>query len=135
MARHFFLAALLLWPAASGAAWNPPDWEKAPPRREEPPVSAVSTVLHGGLRFYQTALGPILGPRCPSQPSCSAFAVEAVRQEGPFFGSVLTAARLLSEGDEGGFSPFVFANGGWKIFDPPGREADLFLGRKGGGHR
>lgn len=135
MARLCLIATLLLWSAAAVAAWNPPEWEKSPPRREEPPVSPVSAALHGGLRFYQDALGPILGPRCPSRPSCSAFAVEAVREEGPLLGSVLTAARLLSEGDEGGFSPYVFANGGWKIYDPPGREADLFLGRKGGGHR
>ncbi len=129
MARPVLIAALLLWPAAAGAAWNPPGWEKAPARREEPPVSAVSAVLYGGLRLYQTALGPMLGPRCPSSPSCSAFAVEAVCEEGPFFGSILTAARLLSEGDEAGFSPVVFVNGGWKIYDPPGREAGLFLGR------
>ena len=46
------------------------------------------------LRFYQLAISPILGPSCRFYPSCSEYAVEAVRVHGALKGSALAGRRL-----------------------------------------
>lgn len=46
------------------------------------------------LRVYQVLISPLLGPRCRFYPSCSNYAIEALRTHGPFAGSLLTARRL-----------------------------------------
>jgi len=50
--------------------------------------------LIGGIRVYQTVLSPLLGPRCRFYPSCSAYAVEAIRVHGAAKGTVLATARI-----------------------------------------
>jgi putative membrane protein insertion efficiency factor len=47
------------------------------------------------IRFYQRVISPGLPRRCKYHPSCSAYAVEAVRRHGVLRGSVLAAWRLL----------------------------------------
>lgn len=47
------------------------------------------------LRIYQAILSPLLPAACRFQPSCSAYAVEAVQRHGPFRGLWLAAKRLL----------------------------------------
>ena len=47
------------------------------------------------IRAYQVAISPLLGPRCRFYPSCSAYAVEALRVHGPLRGTWLAARRLL----------------------------------------
>ena len=47
------------------------------------------------IRAYQVAISPLLGPRCRFYPSCSAYAVEALRVHGPVRGTWLAARRLL----------------------------------------
>ena len=46
------------------------------------------------LRAYQLGVSPFLGPSCRFYPSCSEYAVEAVREHGALKGSALTAVRL-----------------------------------------
>ena len=46
------------------------------------------------LRGYQLLLSPMLGPRCRFYPSCSNYAIEALRVHGAARGSLLTARRL-----------------------------------------
>jgi len=46
------------------------------------------------LRAYQYALSPFLGPSCRFYPTCSNYAVEAVREHGPARGCLLAAKRL-----------------------------------------
>ena len=46
------------------------------------------------LRFYQLAISPILGPSCRFYPSCSEYAVEAIRVHGAVKGSALAGRRL-----------------------------------------
>jgi putative membrane protein insertion efficiency factor len=47
------------------------------------------------IRAYQLVVSPLLGPRCRFYPSCSAYAVEALRVHGPVRGPWLAARRLL----------------------------------------
>ena len=47
------------------------------------------------IRLYQRLISPALGPRCKYHPSCSAYAVEAIRTYGVLRGLVLAAWRLL----------------------------------------
>lgn len=46
------------------------------------------------LRFYQYAISPMTPPSCRYVPSCSQYAVEAVRRYGAWKGGYLAAKRL-----------------------------------------
>jgi hypothetical protein len=48
----------------------------------------------GLLRLYQLTLSPLLGPVCRFAPSCSSYAVEAVRIHGVVRGGWLSGRRL-----------------------------------------
>ena len=47
------------------------------------------------VRAYQLVVSPLLGPRCRFYPSCSAYAVEALRVHGAVRGTWLAVRRLL----------------------------------------
>lgn len=51
-------------------------------------------LLIGVVRAYQHLLSPHLGGACRFQPTCSEYAVEAVRRYGAVRGIILTAYRL-----------------------------------------
>ena len=55
----------------------------------------MSRVLVALIRAYQIVLSPLLGPRCKYYPSCSSYAIEAVRVHGALRGSGLAAWRVL----------------------------------------
>jgi putative membrane protein insertion efficiency factor len=50
--------------------------------------------LIGLVRFYRFALSPWLGSGCRFEPTCSAFALQALTMHGAVAGTVLTAGRL-----------------------------------------
>jgi len=47
------------------------------------------------IRAYQVGISPLLGRRCRYHPTCSAYAIEAIREFGAARGVVLAAWRLL----------------------------------------
>lgn len=51
--------------------------------------------LTGLIRGYQLGISPFLGQRCRFYPSCSDYAIEAIRLHGPARGSGLAAKRIL----------------------------------------
>ena len=57
--------------------------------------------------IYQRAISPALPRRCKYEPTCSAYAVQAVREFGILRGVVLAAWRLLrcNPFSHGGFDP------------------------------
>ncbi|MEA3366859.1 MAG: membrane protein insertion efficiency factor YidD [Planctomycetota bacterium] len=71
----------------------------------------MSRVAVGGLvwlvRLYQATVSPLLGPCCRYAPSCSAYAVEALRVHGLVRGTLLAAWRVLRchPWAEGGYDP------------------------------
>lgn len=54
----------------------------------------MKTLLVWVLRGYQLLLSPMLGPRCRFYPSCSNYAIEALRVHGAARGSWLAARRV-----------------------------------------
>jgi uncharacterized protein len=55
----------------------------------------MSRVLVALIRVYQVVLSPMIGPRCRFYPSCSNYAIEAVRVHGALRGAGLAAWRVL----------------------------------------
>ena len=59
---------------------------------------AVSRVLAwpllGLVKLYRITISPLLGANCRYQPTCSAYAIEALQTHGAFRGSVLAAKRI-----------------------------------------
>ena len=47
------------------------------------------------IRAYQRLISPAFGRRCKYEPTCSAYAVQAIREFGILRGLVLAAWRLL----------------------------------------
>jgi len=46
------------------------------------------------IRFYQMFISPMLPPSCRHTPTCSAYAVEALKKHGPIAGLFLSMRRL-----------------------------------------
>jgi putative membrane protein insertion efficiency factor len=55
----------------------------------------MTRLLLLALRFYRRALSPVVGPCCRFEPSCSAYAEEAVHVHGPLRGLALALWRIL----------------------------------------
>jgi putative membrane protein insertion efficiency factor len=55
----------------------------------------AAALLIAPIRAYQRWISPALGPRCRYYPSCSDYAIQAIREVGPVRGLILAAWRLL----------------------------------------
>ena len=55
----------------------------------------VRELLLTPLQLYRRVISPILGPHCRYHPSCSEYAVEAVRRYGLVRGGVLAVWRVM----------------------------------------
>ncbi len=64
-----------------------------------PPLSPLARLAAWPLilivRVYQVTLSPFLGRQCRYEPTCSKYAVEALREHGAWRGSWLAAGRVL----------------------------------------
>ena len=58
-------------------------------------MSAIRTIATAPVRFYQRAISPGIPARCKYYPSCSEYAVQAIRRYGVLRGVVLAAWRIL----------------------------------------
>jgi uncharacterized protein len=58
-------------------------------------VKTIRAILIAPIRFYQRAISPGLPARCKYHPSCSQYAVDAIRHYGILRGVVLAGWRLL----------------------------------------
>jgi uncharacterized protein len=58
-------------------------------------VTLLRRLATAPVRLYQRAISPVLPARCKYHPSCSEYAVEAVRRYGILRGVTLAVWRLL----------------------------------------
>ena len=67
----------------------------------------LSKLLMFCIQAYRRLLSPVLPPSCRFHPTCSAYALEAIRRYGPFKGSYLSLLRLLKchPWHPGGYDP------------------------------
>jgi putative membrane protein insertion efficiency factor len=70
-------------------------------------AGAATAVLRGAVLAYQWTLRPVLGCNCRFHPSCSDYALEALRGHGAARGAWLSARRVLrcNPWHPGGFDP------------------------------
>jgi putative membrane protein insertion efficiency factor len=54
----------------------------------------MASVLRGLIWLYRMLISPLLGPKCRFEPSCSAYAMEAIGRHGAWTGSLLSLRRL-----------------------------------------
>ena len=47
------------------------------------------------IGFYQRRISPLFGPKCRYYPTCSQYAVEAIKKHGPLKGGWLAFKRIL----------------------------------------
>jgi len=47
------------------------------------------------IQLYRTLISPLLAPRCRFHPSCSAYALEALRKHGLLRGTRLSISRIV----------------------------------------
>jgi uncharacterized protein len=73
----------------------------------DPFRAAFVAVFLAPIRLYQRFVSPALPRRCKYEPTCSAYAVDAVREVGVVRGSILAGWRLLrcNPWSHGGWDP------------------------------
>ena len=71
------------------------------------PVRPIARALIALLRAYRLVIAPGLPPVCRFAPSCSQFAIEAIREHGAVHGVWLTAGRIARchPWNDGGYDP------------------------------
>ena len=47
------------------------------------------------IKFYQRYLSPVLGQNCRFHPTCSQYALEALKVHGTYRGSILSVKRII----------------------------------------
>ena len=67
----------------------------------------MNRILIFFVRIYQYTLSPMLGQRCKYYPSCSNYAIDALREYGAIRGAGMAAWRLLrcNPFSNGGYDP------------------------------
>lgn len=59
------------------------------------------------IRFYQIGISPLIGPNCRFTPTCSQYAIEVIRKEGPIRGLWRAVRRIARchPWNPGGYDP------------------------------
>lgn len=55
----------------------------------------LSKIMLALIWFYRNCISPLKPPTCRFTPTCSQYAVEAIKKHGPFKGGWLTLRRIL----------------------------------------
>lgn len=59
------------------------------------PSKIISGAMLALIKFYQNCISPLLPPTCRYTPTCSQYAVEAIKKYGPLKGGWLALKRIL----------------------------------------
>ena len=57
-------------------------------------MGLTAKIMLGLIRFYQYAVSPLIPPRCRYTPTCSQYALEAVKKYGALTGGWLAVKRI-----------------------------------------
>jgi hypothetical protein len=106
--------------AAEADPMRAPQRTTNPPRTPTgvPSASLSTGVFDRLLRFYQQVISEVDGARSNMYPTGSDYARQVIKKHGVALGIVLTAERLLLEGNEKQVSPRIRKYGIWRIYDP-----------------
>lgn len=55
----------------------------------------LAKILIVPIYFYKGSISPMLPPACRYTPSCSTYAIDAIKKHGPFRGFYLAIKRIL----------------------------------------
>ena len=90
----------------------------------------MRALVVGLIRLYQWTLSPLLGSNCRFHPTCSQYAIDAVRAHGVLKGSMLALRRIgrCHPWHSGGYDPVPEADPPAVVATPP-----LELKKKGHG--
>jgi hypothetical protein len=120
-----FLIASLLWMQAAQADESllrgPRKTARTNAAAVEPAAAQpgiMERIAAAPVHFYQRFLGPSWGRRCSYYPSCSNYALLAIRKHGAVAGSIMAFDRLQHESDEARYSPPILVEGERKVYDP-----------------
>lgn len=75
-------------------------------------MSPLAHIVALPFRIYRLAISPLLGSNCRFQPTCSAYAVEALERHGAIRGTLLATRRILRcrPGGGDGYDPVPGSN-------------------------
>ena len=62
-----------------------------------------SFILIGTIRVYKITLSPFIGRYCRFTPTCSDYAIQVIRKQGPFRGFLLSFWRIMRCSPWGGY--------------------------------
>ena len=83
----------------------------------EPETRTQVLVATALFKFYHAAVSPADGASCAFSPTCSLYALQAVRKKGPFLGAMMAAERILRDHQGRGYS-LVKVGDAWRFYDP-----------------
>ena len=69
----------------------------------------MKKIVIGLIRFYQLFISPLFHPHCRFYPTCSQYALEAVKKYGVFRGGFMAVKRIMKchPFHKGGYDPVV----------------------------
>jgi uncharacterized protein len=81
--------------------------ESSQPPRDGWPARAARAVVLAPIHLYRVVVSPAIPRRCKYEPTCSRYALEAIREYGILRGLVLAGWRLLrcNPWSYGGYDP------------------------------
>lgn len=109
--KHLFVVVCMLLLAGTTQAGSASENSKLQQKTASP--------SGGAIRFYQKFLSGADGHRCPMTPSCSNYALQAIRRHGIVRGWIMSSDRLMRCGrDELDRGPKVNTPAGIRCKDP-----------------
>jgi hypothetical protein len=135
MKRAVLIAALACGTATGQPGFGPFGSPRAPvtrdarPERHAAPAATPDTFLYLSYEFYGRVLSPVDGVTCLHKPSCSRYALDAVRRY-PVLGFLLAVDRLWRTTDSSAVRrlPLV-RDGEYFFFFDPLEESDAWYRR------
>jgi uncharacterized protein len=95
-----------------------PSQSVAQARAQESAATPAQKAVEGLLWVFKNYISPVDGDRCPCYPTCSQYALEAVRKHGALIGTVMAFDRLIHETDEMHMAPLIRVYDSYRYYDP-----------------